>query len=413
MERRRGHRSRRPRSTVEIPWCIGTDDRRGRSVGSALPWPRTPPSTTLRPTCARTPKGRAARSPARLADHVPGRPVRARPPQPVRAAGGHDPVGPDDRRRVNIVTPTLFARYPTAADLRRRRPALPSRRSSSRPASTPTRRRASSGWPTPSSSASTARCRPGWRTSSPSPGSRPQDRATSCAAWRSAARPAGRHARRAARRGGSVLTTEEDPVKVELELNRLPAGGPARRLQPAHDPPRPARRASPSGRRVNACSLEDICPSSRLPTAASPPLARAHEPDGGGKQASRGGCGLACLSAGSDMLVRHQPGSRHLVCSDSRDPPPGVARATAPPTRAVAVFRLMSRSPTAGVRDRRRGRCRAPADAASAQPGQLDGRCELALGAAQRSLGLVDRASRGPRARCRGAVRRGRPTRRW
>ena len=50
--------------------------------------------------------------------------------------------------------------------------------------------------------------------------------------------PVDTHVGRLSRRLG--LTTEEDPVKVERQLNSLPAAGGAGALQPAHDPARPA-----------------------------------------------------------------------------------------------------------------------------------------------------------------------------
>ena len=71
-----------------------------------------------------------------------------------------------------------------------------------------------------------------------------------------------------------------------------------------------------------------------------------------------------------------QPGSRHLVCCDSRDPPPGVAGATAPPTRGRRRF-----SAPIG--------CRPPADLLS-PIGELEGALDEPLGRAQRALRLVD-----------------------
>ena len=66
------------------------------------------------------------------------------------------------------------------------------------------------------------------------------------------------------------LTEQDDPVKVELELNRY---------LPAAERGRFSLRMILHGRRVclarsprcGECVLEDICPSSRLPTTATPP----------------------------------------------------------------------------------------------------------------------------------------------
>ena len=75
--------------------------------------------------------------------------------------------------------------------------------------------------------------------------------------------PVDTHVGRLSRRLG--LTEQDDPVKVELELNRyLPAGERGRfSLRMIHHGRRVCLARSP---RCGECVLEDICPSSRLPT---------------------------------------------------------------------------------------------------------------------------------------------------
>jgi endonuclease-3 len=85
--------------------------------------------------------------------------------------------------------------------------------------------------------------------------------------------PVDTHVGRLSRRLG--LTTEEDPVKVELELNAM---------IPAAERGRFSLRLILHGRRVclartprcEVCVLEDICPSSRLPTRR--PARRTRQP---------------------------------------------------------------------------------------------------------------------------------------
>ena len=123
-----------------------------------------------------------------------------------------------------MVTPALFARYPTPADLAAADPCdgrgdhpldrlLPEQ--DEEPASA---------WRRPSSSASTARCRPRSRTSSRCPGvGRKTANVVRSVAFDLPGLPVDTHVGRLSRRLG--LTEQEDPVKVELELNGyLPAG---------------------------------------------------------------------------------------------------------------------------------------------------------------------------------------------
>ena len=86
--------------------------------------------------------------------------------------------------------------------------------------------------------------------------------------------PVDTHVGRLSRRLG--LTEHDDPVKVELELNGY---------LPAAERGRFSLRMILHGRRVclarsprcGECVLEDICPSSRLPTASTPPCDRASQ----------------------------------------------------------------------------------------------------------------------------------------
>ena len=188
--------------------------------------------------------------------------------------------------------------------------------------------------------------------------------------------PVDTHVGRLSRRLG--LTVHDDPVKVELELNSY---------LPAAERGDFSLRMILHGRRVcfaqrpgcAHCVLEDICPSSQLPAspAAALPQRRGHD-------------ALLAYLRGQWYDRVYQPGSRHLVCSDSRDPPPGVARATAPPTRGRRRF-------SAQVRLR-----------PIVSSGHLDGPLEHPLGRAQRRARPRRWPPRDPRVRCRGAARRGR-----
>ena len=131
--------------TVATPWCMDIDDRRGvadASVGSARHGrrrPRAADAPTGPPAHAEGPDPRGR--PAARRD-VPRRHLRARPRQPVRAAGGHDPVGPDDRRQRQHGDPDAVRPLPDGRRPRRRRPVRRRGDHPARPASTRTRRRA-------------------------------------------------------------------------------------------------------------------------------------------------------------------------------------------------------------------------------------------------------------------------------
>ena len=127
--------------------------------------------------------------------------------------------------------------------------------------------------------------------------------------------PVDTHVGRLSRRLG--LTTHDDPVKVELELNGyLPAerAGP---LQPANDPPRPPGLSRP------VAAVRRVCARGHLSVepAADPPAAAC---------VRRHIHGLSCSDARGGVLplmtsTRIPPPG----LPRRRDPPPGVARTTA------------------------------------------------------------------------------------
>ncbi len=113
--------------------------------------------------------------------------------------------------------------------------------------------------------------------------------------------PVDTHVGRLSRRLG--LTTEQDPVKVERQLNSLPAAGGAGALQPAHDPARPAgvRCSPPTLRGVRAGRHLSVLTGTH---GQARPEGRLRTAESGGK-----GCALGCMRYDSP----YQPGSRHLV----------------------------------------------------------------------------------------------------
>ena len=130
--------------------------------------------------------------------------------------------------------------------------------------------------------------------------------------------PVDTHVGRLSRR--LALTEHEDPVKVELELNSY--------LPPA-ERGRFSLRMILHGRRVclarsprcAACVLEDICPSSRLPTQA--PAATCD-------RRSQHRAEMFRPSGESCYHRCHQPGSRHLGCRDA-----GIRRLASPERRPL------------------------------------------------------------------------------
>ena len=200
------------------------------------------------------------------------------------------------------------------------------------------------------------------------------------------ARPARRHPRRAAVPPARAHD-QDGPGEGRAGAEQLPAAAErgdfslrmilhGRRVCFARSPVCGVRRSTTSARRAGSCRGDAAGPST-LTTRR------------------RGAASGRALTRRRWYDRCYQPGSRHLVCSDSRDPPPGVARATAPPTRgrrrfSAQIARLTSGQ--AGQLDRpaaaRARRCAAPARPRRSRP-------------------------RGRHVRCRGGGRRGRPTRRW
>jgi endonuclease-3 len=238
----------------------------------------------VRPTRPRTPKGRAREVARRLAITYPDALCELDHRNPFELLAATILSAQTTDARVNIVTPTLFARYPTAADLAVADPAAveeiikstgfyANKTRSLIGMANALVERFDGEVPTRLEDLVTI------------PGvGRKTGNVVRSVAFGLPGLPVDTHVGRLSRRLG--LTIEEDPVKVELELNSyLPA----------------AQRGDFSlrmilhGRRVcfaqrpacERCSLEDICPSSRLPKAGRRRRsARAHEPDGGGKKAS-------------------------------------------------------------------------------------------------------------------------------
>jgi endonuclease-3 len=213
----------------------------------------------------RTPKGRARETVARLAQEYPG-------DERALCALVHD--GPfqllvatilsaqTTDERVNLVTPALFASYPTPADLAAADPDQVERLI--RPTGFFRAK-------TRSLIAMAAEVEERFGGAVPQamddlvtlPGvGRKTANVVRSVGFRLPGLPVDTHVRRLARRLG--LTAEEDPVKIEHELNRL---------VPAAERGRLSLRLILHGRRVcqarrprcEVCLLADFCPSSRLP----------------------------------------------------------------------------------------------------------------------------------------------------
>ena len=129
----------------------------------------------------RTPKGRAREVDRRLAETYPDAVCELDHRNPFELLAATILSAQTTDARVNMVTPILFDRYPTAQELAVADPdAVEAIIKSTGFYANKTK--SLIGMATPSSTGSAARCRRSWRTSSPSPasGARPP---TSCAAW--------------------------------------------------------------------------------------------------------------------------------------------------------------------------------------------------------------------------------------
>jgi endonuclease-3 len=227
------------------------------------PLPAPPPDVPVRRRVRpRTPKGRAREVARRLAETYPDAVCELDHGTPFELLTATILSAQTTDARVNMVTPTLFARYPTAEDLAVADPAAveeiirstgfyQNKTKSLIGMANALVERFGGEVPTRLEDLVTI------------PGvGRKTGNVVRSVAFRLPGLPVDTHVGRLSRRLG--LTTQQDPVKVELELNSyLP----------------PAERGDFSlrmilhGRRVcfaqrpdcANCSLEDICPSSRLP----------------------------------------------------------------------------------------------------------------------------------------------------
>ena len=157
--------------------------------------------------------------------------------------------------RVNLVTPALFARYPTPADLAAADLAR-SRSSSGRPGSSAARRRASSAWRPRWSSASAARCPSALEDLVTLPGVGRKTGQRGAQRGLGPARPARRHPR-GPPQPPPGLTDRDRPGEGRARAQRHDPGRRAGPVQPAPDPPRPAgvRRPPPPLRGLRAQRL--------------------------------------------------------------------------------------------------------------------------------------------------------------
>jgi hypothetical protein len=189
------------------------------------------------------------RSPAGLPRQYPGD-LRARPHQRLRVAGGDHLVCADDRCGVNMVTPTLFRKYPTPADLA----GEPSGRGGDRPLDrllSRTRQRACSAWLRRCSNDSMVKCRRP-RRSGDTARCRTQDRQRRSKRGIRPTWPPGRHARAAAVEEIGPQQARRSS-EVGARAQRLSATRGSRSVQPPNDPSRAScvRREESAMRRLH------------------------------------------------------------------------------------------------------------------------------------------------------------------
>src|SRR5215212_1504141 len=221
--------------------------------------PEPPRRRRVRP---RTPKGRTREVAQRLAETYPDAICELHHDSPFELLAATILSAQTTDANVNKVTPTLFARYPTAADLAGADPAdverivkstgfYQNKTKSLIGMANALVDRFGGEVPTALEDLVTI------------PGvGRKTGNVVRSVAFRLPGLPVDTHVGRLSRRLG--LTTEEDPVKVELELNRY---------LPAAERGDFSLRMILHGRRVcfaqrpdcAHCTLEDICPSSQLP----------------------------------------------------------------------------------------------------------------------------------------------------
>jgi endonuclease III len=215
-----------------------------------------------RPVRPRSPKGRTREVARRLAETYPDAICELDHTNPFELLTATILSAQTTDIRVNMITPTLFAKYPTPADLARADPAAveeiirstgfyQNKTKSIIGMATALVERFGGEVPTALEDLVTI----------PGVGRKTANvvRSVGCDL---PGLPVDTHVSRLSRRLG--LTTHDDPVKIELELNRY---------LPARERGRFSLRMILHGRRVcfarnpdcASCSLEDICPSSRLP----------------------------------------------------------------------------------------------------------------------------------------------------
>jgi endonuclease III len=218
--------------------------------------------TASRPVRPRTPKGRTREVARRLAETYPDAVCELDHTSPFELLTATILSAQTTDTRVNMVTPILFAKYPTPADL-----------AHADPADVEDIIRTTGFYQNKSRSIIGMANALVERFGGEVP-TRLEDLVTIPGVGRKTANvvrsvgfdlpglPVDTHVSRLSRR--LALTTHDDPVKIELELNRY---------LPARERGRFSLRMILHGRRVcfarnpdcAACTLEDICPSSRLP----------------------------------------------------------------------------------------------------------------------------------------------------
>ena len=226
-----------------------------------------PAAPGLRPVRPRTPKGRAREVARRLALEYPDAVCELDHENPFQLLVATILSAQTTDVRVNMVTPALFARYPTAEDL------------AGADLADVEEIVRSTGFYANKSRSVVGMARALVERFGGEVPTRREDLVTLPGVGRKTANvvrsvgfdlpglPVDTHVGRLSRRLG--LTTQEDPVKVELELNSY---------LPAAERGRFSLRMIQHGRRVcearrprcEVCVLADICPSARVPTATKP-----------------------------------------------------------------------------------------------------------------------------------------------
>ena len=259
----------------------------------------------------RTPKGRAVEVARRLAIAYPDAECELDHTNAFELLAATILSAQTTDARVNMVTPELFGRYPTPGDLAGANPAdveeiirstgfYQNKTRSLIGMAQGLLERFDGEVPTDLDDLVTL------------PGVGPQDRQRRAQRGVRPPRPAGRHPRRPAVEASRASATLDDPVKLELQLNSLPATIRVGRVQSADDPSRSA------GVRCEEAAMRRMHARGHLSVVAAPAP----------NVTKVAGCSLsvaACAESDSEYSDPYQPGSRHLVCGRCRDPPPGIA----------------------------------------------------------------------------------------